>query len=728
MELGNNKPKDFGSKEIKPPQTEVQKAKEMAEKKWKELGRFGSIFGPAVEAANAFDQKGQKVGNQVNIINNKVTINGKEVSQEEAQKHGIYTGDHDSDLKSVHVGGSLNGVINTGDDNVINIPKFQPTSDIPNPKFDIDEAMESAPFGSKDYNNIHGSVLSGNFIQGTVQGDVIYNGEKQPKPNREAYIAPKEQIEYVRSQDQVTIPTNYEAETIPDPWEGSYKTGNETPTQLPQQERQSTVYNLSREQLAYINSQDKFVQKQEPRIYNSMDDVFEQMVKDWEVAYGVEPIPNVSKNFDNIDEINAVIDRNWKTKFANYKERQPKAEPEVKEVLRKRDKIKNVLKNVGNRIKDKLQKWYDKIDIKIEDDIDFDEMSSPNFYIDNNTESNYSDEELNQAIEILEAEDLDDELDQEAQELKTNPEVVYKGRKNLEDILVSSKPSAWKEDTELDPNAGWRTVKPDEVITPEVVAGRAKLDNLKIVTQPVESISPRDSDGNIIRAEYKFEGAQPIISEEPLPFEVFDSGPEILDVKDQEKFINARLKSLDNLKTFAQLDQEIKNIENGNISIPDLVANESDYEDLDGTPHAVDKNGNISPQRLIDISDYQDARDINMLKTAEILTALKQKRDLVSKGVGIETLTEKIGEVFDSRSFSVLNVKGKLVAMVKDPNEIVNGGDPNQYPVIIDERGRLKFTANGGKEYVVNDIQEKILNQKVDEIKASLKTRIDNIK
>jgi hypothetical protein len=533
MELGNNKPKDFGNKEIKPPQTEVQKQKIENGEKSEQVARYNAIYGPVLGALNSFDQQ--------------------------------------------------------------------------------------------------------------------------------------DQIVSINKQDQSTIPTNYEAETIPDPWEGSYKTGNEAQTQLPQLERQSTVYNLSREQLAYVNSQDKFVQKQEPRIYNSTDEVFEQMVKDWEVAYGVEPIPKASGNFDNIDEINEVIDRNWKTKFANYKARQPKAEPEVKEVLRKRDKIKNVIKNVGNRIKDKLQEWYDKIDIKIEDDednIDFNEMYSPNFYIDNNTESNYSDEEINQAIEILEAEDQEDELDQEAQELKTDPEVVYKGRKNLEDILVSSKPSAWKEDTEPNSNAGWRTVKPNEVIAPEVVAGRAKLDNLKVSGKPAEKL----------------------IEQAPEPNESSIEEVENSESFEMDEFTETQMLKFESVNSEEDIESAIKDAQS----------------------------------EILDLAE-EDVLESNIkkIKTLNVfIKSYKDKKEIVKKD--LKELTESKGLIFDSRSFEVINKNGKLFAKVKNdkiaPNE--------QYPVTIDEIGKLKFTGDGGKNYAVNDIKYKIINQKLEESSNNLKVKL----
>jgi hypothetical protein len=723
MELGNNKSKGYEGKDVqKPTLSESEKNKEMREKQFKQLAKLGPVIGSTVNFANSFSAEKAKQGPT-----------------------------RLSDDLSYHIDGDFSGVINLGD-NSLNVPKFNQNSDYsPNDYVEEDGAFTSPPLGQnrnrdlsnrdinigsasvngKTLNNINisngvvkadgkivsneeleavglkvgenkeyvqtnyteaelnsknqneedsnfsavfdqrnqkvnnridknGNLINGNFILGNVKGDVIYNEiKRESKP------------EYIPEQ-------------IEDPWLSNS-------SELPISPKEKAL-----DELPELNYE---VIKDGPEQFNSMEDVFAQMLKNWENQYGVEPIPKLESDSSNMEEIIDVINRNWETKYANLLDKKANQEPpqkEAKEVLRKRDKIKNVLKAVGTKIKDNLDKWSQKLDNFIYED-EPEVINNPSYYVETDTRS--PEEKLSDSIKTINDNQRSNRYidNSESNFGKSSPEMLQR-RQKINEIKN-------------------QRVENQKTESP-------KLDREAYTTQQsqIDYVNQQDS---ITIPDNKSQ--KPEIKDEPLPFELIDNNSDQMDIKDQEKFIKDRMDSIDKLMTVEELENEIANIENGTISIPDLVAQESDYEDVEGTEHGVDKNGNISPLKLIKINEYQDARDINMLKTAEVLTALRQKKELLSTGIDLENLSGPSKAIYESRTFTLFNMSGKLVGMIGKLDDISTGRTAEQLPATVDDKGRLVVTEPNGKQYVVTDIKSKIIAQKTEEIKKQLNSRIENL-
>jgi hypothetical protein len=673
MELGNNKAKGYEGKDIqKPPLTESQRLREIAEKQWKELGKLGSVFGPALNAANTFDQSNQTVGHKIDINNNEVSVNGEKISHEDAKKYGVHMGNHVGDINSVSIGGTFEGVINTGNNGTIDdikVPDFVGEHNYNSDDYQLDDGSFVVPsFGQKpkvDYSDrsikINGNVVGGNIVMGNVGGDVIYNS----KPESEPYSLKRDQI---IQDDLGPLKKESKPEYIPEPTEDPWESNT---SELPISPKEKAL-----DELPELNYE---VIKDGPKQFNSMDDVFEQMVKNWEKQYGVEPIPKLEPDSSNMEEIIDVINRNWETKYANLLDKKANQEPpqkEIKEVVRKRDKIKNVLKNVGNKIKE----WYDKFDIKIDDDIDFESANSPSFYVETDTRT--PEQKLSDSVNTIND-------NQRSNKYVQNGESTFGS------------------------------------VTPEMKARRQKIDEIKsqrIENQKAET--PKTDRETYIAPQSQIDYVNQqdqitIPTNKTETAEIVNDGSEIMDVNDQNEFIQARMDSVDKLMTVEELENEIANIENGTITIPDAIADESDYE---GTDEEIDA-------KLLKNQEYNDARDLNMQKLYEIVNVLKLKKDIVK-----DLNEDQKADVMDYKSyaFTVYDKDGsKWAKLNNDPDNILN--------VETTEDGKLKVKEPNGKEYVITDYENKSkvqkaevfakrLNQEMEQVKISFQNRIDNLK
>jgi hypothetical protein len=683
MELGNNKPGNYGRQDInKLALSESERLMNKERQQAQEAAKFSAIIGPTLDAVNAFDQRGQTVGNKIDIHNNEVSVNGEKVSHEEVKKYGVYLGDHVGDINSVSTGSNFEGVINTGDNATIDdikIPDFVGEHSYKSEDYHLDDDSFTVPsFGQTpkvDYSNrsinIQGSVIGGNIVMGNVGGYINYNS----KPDSEPYSLKGDQI---IQDDLGPLKKESKPEYIPEQLEDPWLSNS---SELPISPKEKAIDELP--ELSYE------VIKDGPEQFNSMDDVFAQMVKNWEKQYGVEPIPKLEPDSSNMEEIIDVINRNWETKYANLLDKKANQEPpqkEVKEVLRKRDKIKNVLKAVGTKIKDNLDKWSQKLDNFIYED-EPEVINNPSYYVETDTRS--SEEKLSDSIKTINDNQRSNRYVQNGQSAFGVETPEMKARRQKINEIKAKRIE----------NQNTETPKKD---TESYIVPQSQID---YVNQQ-DSITIPDN-----------KSQKPEIKDEPLPFELIDNNSDQMDIKDQEKFIKDRMDSIDKLMTVEELENEIANIENGTISIPDAVADESDYE---GTDEEV-------TEKLNKNKEYTEARDINMLKTAEVLTALRQKKELLSTGIDLENLSGPSKAIYESRTFTLFNMSGKLVGMIGKSDDISTGRTAEQLPATVDDKGRLVVTEPNGKQYVVTDIKSKIIAQKTEEIKKQLNSRIENL-
>jgi hypothetical protein len=665
MERNNNRTGNYGNQDIKKlALSESERLMNKVRQQAKEAAKFSAIIGPTLSAAAAFDQRGQTVGAKIDINNNQVTING-----------------------------NFEGEINTGDNATIKdikIPKFKEYNNyIPDDDEEKDDELATPSFNhssNSGYSNrsviIGGDVYGSNIIMGDAKGDVIMNANfdsdtYSPKGNQIIH----DNIDPLKKESIA----EYIPEPTEDPWESN------TP-ELPVTSKENAL-----DELPVLNYEEI---KNGPKQFNSVEEVFNDWISKKEIEFGIEPIPELAGDSSNMNEILEVINRNWETKYSNLlykKANQVPPQKEVKEVVSKRDKIKNVLKSVGNRIKENMDKLSQKIDNYIfEDELDIND--SPSFYVAKN-------------IQTPEQKKLSDTIKQ-----INNNQANYKYVTSEATSFGKPSPEMLQRRQKINEIKSKRTQNQNQDIPKKdfepYLVPQSQIDNLN----QLDNITIPDN-----------QNQRQVVNNESISIESIENSSDQMDIKDQEKFIKDRMDSIDNLKTVEELENEIANIENGTISIPDMVAQESDYEDIEGTEHGVDKNGNISPVKLIKINEYQDARDINMLKTAEVLTALKQKKDLLKSGIDLENLSGPDKILYESRTFTLFNIEGQLVGMVGKYTEVPADKEEEHLPAIVDKNGRLVVTEPNGKQYVVTDIKSKIMTIKTEEIKKQLNSRIENL-
>jgi hypothetical protein len=173
-------------------------------------------------------------------------------------------------------------------------------------------------------------------------------------------------------------------------------------------------------------------------------------------------------------------------------------------------------------------------------------------------------------------------------------------------------------------------------------------------------------------------------------------------IQSQDDFMKDRINSLDSLNTVTDLEKEIERIQNGEIELPDLIANEGDYDDE-----------NI--EKIAENQAYQNERMVNIFKMTVILQALKQKKTLLSQEFNPINFANDEGMIYSSRTFDIINQDGKMVAIIK------SGRDKGDLiPASIDEFGRLNIVGETSGNYKVIDFEKKLKDIKLAEIKSNM--------
>ena len=544
---------------------------------------------------------------------------------------------------------------------------------------DFDQPIDVPKFNTFGVNN---SVI----VQGNVHGNIVTGNnnvinprgyEFQPEKINEEPSEPKGQSFGVDYSDRsINIKGNVVGSTIVTGDNISVKRGE--------------TYSLTRDQII----QDDLGPMNKEEIKTDMDSVLADITRRWEIRYGLEPLPKAEPDLSNQDEILEIINRNWEIKYADLLDKPSNREPQpeqVKQIVRKRDKIKNVLKAIWNKTEELYDKWQASKGAEYDSYIELGETRSP-------------ETQLADAIKYVQD------------------------------------------------NGANRSYKPDSSstfgkISPEQEARRKKIESAKKIkeTNVIGKEVPKKDEpdfGNYsvskeqiagINAEFK-NMSQDLSSTKTEQVKNESSQPQILDVADQEAFIDERLNSFDSLNTVQSLEEEIAKIENGTIAIPDLIASEADYEDQEGQEMGTDQNGNESPLRLIKIKEYQDARDSNMYKLSYILTALKTKKNLIDN---LNEEAKKDNTFYESYQVTIYqNPDGSKYALSNDNKGSTSKEDQLEVTV---ENNKLKIREPGGKEFVISDYEEKSKNQKeinfnkklneeLNPIKSNLQSRLDNIK